>query len=430
MVSLFSRLSMLFILLLSCTVYGQGITFEEDLTWSQIRNKAKAENKYIFIDCFATWCGPCKMMDKNIYTNSQVGSFFNDQFISVKVQMDSTAGDAAFIKSWYADANKLKTQYKVGAFPSYLFFTPAGELVHKDIGFKDTIDLAKLGRNALDPQRQYYPLLAAYSKGRKDTAVMPYLVSMSNTLGEKETAARIARDYMDNHLLKLDDNELYEKKNIAFIIDCISLGMYKSTDKGIQFLFRHEAEVNRVMGDPIYVQKYLDYCIAKEYIDPNLWQNGKAVTENPDWQKMSAIISKKYNENYAARTILGAQDRWYGWKQQWPEQMKYKVLLVEKYGTHMNNIELNIHAWSVFEHSHDTTALRAAVRWVERVLQQEPEQGETLDTYANLLYKLKQGNKKDWLRIEEKGVRLTPGRDDIAENYRKMKNDEPTWKDN
>ncbi|MBO9572315.1 MAG: hypothetical protein J7497_08925, partial [Chitinophagaceae bacterium] len=33
-----------------------GINFEVRLTWQQIKDKAKAENKFIFVDCYATWC--------------------------------------------------------------------------------------------------------------------------------------------------------------------------------------------------------------------------------------------------------------------------------------------------------------------------------------------------------------------------------------
>jgi thiol:disulfide interchange protein len=45
---------------------SKGIRFEHGLSWAQVKEKAKAENKYIFMDCYATWCGPCKAMDKNV----------------------------------------------------------------------------------------------------------------------------------------------------------------------------------------------------------------------------------------------------------------------------------------------------------------------------------------------------------------------------
>ena len=44
-----------------------GIQFEHNTTWQAVLDKAKQENKYIFVDAFTTWCGPCKMMAKNIF---------------------------------------------------------------------------------------------------------------------------------------------------------------------------------------------------------------------------------------------------------------------------------------------------------------------------------------------------------------------------
>jgi thiol:disulfide interchange protein len=59
--------------------FGQdvGIKFESHLSWNEILAKAKTENKYIFIDCYTTWCGPCKYMSKNIFTQKEVGDYFN-----------------------------------------------------------------------------------------------------------------------------------------------------------------------------------------------------------------------------------------------------------------------------------------------------------------------------------------------------------------
>ncbi|WP_449435444.1 thioredoxin family protein [Pedobacter steynii] len=73
------------------TAQAQGIKFEENLSWAQIQAKAKAENKYILMDTYATWCGPCKQMSAETFPQKEAGDFINDKFVSVKVQMDQTA---------------------------------------------------------------------------------------------------------------------------------------------------------------------------------------------------------------------------------------------------------------------------------------------------------------------------------------------------
>ncbi len=70
---------------------GQGIKFEEGLSLKQIKEKARTENKYIFIDCYTTWCKPCKAMEKDVYSDKGVGDLFNKKFISAKIQMDRTS---------------------------------------------------------------------------------------------------------------------------------------------------------------------------------------------------------------------------------------------------------------------------------------------------------------------------------------------------
>ncbi len=62
-------------LLIFLQVKSQGITFEENLSWQQAKEKAKKENKYIFVDCYATRCGPCKQMEKEVYPSDKAGNF-------------------------------------------------------------------------------------------------------------------------------------------------------------------------------------------------------------------------------------------------------------------------------------------------------------------------------------------------------------------
>ena len=45
---------------------------------------AKSENKLVFMDCYTSWCGPCKNMLNNVFTLSEAGEFMNAAFFCVK----------------------------------------------------------------------------------------------------------------------------------------------------------------------------------------------------------------------------------------------------------------------------------------------------------------------------------------------------------
>ena len=91
------------ILVSGANAQDKGIHFEHGSTWKAILETAKKEKKYVFVDCFTTWCGPCKYMSATIFPKEEVGTFFNQHFISAKFQLDSTSMDGEEIK----DMNKI-----------------------------------------------------------------------------------------------------------------------------------------------------------------------------------------------------------------------------------------------------------------------------------------------------------------------------------
>src|SRR5258708_111280 len=165
------RATSLLILCLAATISGiaqtaastaDGVHFEEGLSWPQVLAKAKAENKPIFVDCYATWCQPCKFMDQKVYPIPEVGDYFNERFICVKVQMDVTKQDSAQTIAWRPDAKSLTQTYKINAYPTFLFFSPEGTALHKMVGAQSAKSLIKLAEHAGNPDKQYYTPLHPY----------------------------------------------------------------------------------------------------------------------------------------------------------------------------------------------------------------------------------------------------------------------------
>lgn len=184
-------------LLLPCTALSQegGIEFTQDTTWQQVLADAKAQHKYIFVDCYTTWCGPCKRMDAEVYPDKTVGDYFNDHFISLKLQMDKTPTDAAAVKNWYYTAGMFTRNYSINAFPTFMFFDPDGKPAHKVSGSEDAKNFIQTGKEAQDAGKQYYAILNNFQPGKLDTAEEKGL-ARSFSFSDKVLARKITLDYL------------------------------------------------------------------------------------------------------------------------------------------------------------------------------------------------------------------------------------------
>jgi len=177
------------------STYGQtGIRFEKTLSWKQILDKAKTENRYIFVDCYATWCAPCKMMDMDVYSQQKVGEAYNSAFINVKVQIDKTKTDDAQTQSWYSSAALLEYTYHIEALPMFLFFDPEGRMVLQRSGAMEPVAFIQLGRDARNPDILSYNA-RKFQPGKLDTAEERGLINVYAT-SDRELAGRIAADYL------------------------------------------------------------------------------------------------------------------------------------------------------------------------------------------------------------------------------------------
>jgi thiol-disulfide isomerase/thioredoxin len=102
-------------------VFSQSeISFEKNKSFKVLKARAKKENKLIFIDTYTTWCSPCKWMDKNIFTNSEVADYYNNNFINVKFDAEDQG-----------EGTKIKKLYNIESYPTLLFIDGDGNLIHQ-----------------------------------------------------------------------------------------------------------------------------------------------------------------------------------------------------------------------------------------------------------------------------------------------------------
>lgn len=99
----------------------KGINFEE-MTLSEAMDKAKQEGKVIFVDCYTTWCGPCRKMAATTFVNAKVTEEFNNRFVNLKIDMEKGEGP------------ELMKRFEITAFPTLLFLNSNGEILEKNVG--------------------------------------------------------------------------------------------------------------------------------------------------------------------------------------------------------------------------------------------------------------------------------------------------------
>lgn len=103
----------------------KGIYFETG-SWKEALAKAKKEDKVIFLDVYADWCGPCKSLKQYTFLDEEVGKYFNQRFISISINGESKEG------------SKLIEKYGLKGYPSLLLIDNKGSLVKLGTGFQSS----------------------------------------------------------------------------------------------------------------------------------------------------------------------------------------------------------------------------------------------------------------------------------------------------
>jgi thiol:disulfide interchange protein len=110
---------------------------EGQVNWKSIDEAQKlssADGKSIFIDFTADWCGWCKVMDKNTFSDPSVAVYMNDHFYSVRLDYDSKE-EFEFFGEKYT-ARQLGDKYKVPGLPTILLVSSGNAKSKKLVGYK------------------------------------------------------------------------------------------------------------------------------------------------------------------------------------------------------------------------------------------------------------------------------------------------------
>ncbi len=107
---------------IAATASGFGAPFS-DMNFEQARKEAGHSNKIVLVDFYTTWCGPCKMLDKNTWTDPQVIHLLEQKTVALRVDAEKETA--------------LSGRYKIQAYPSVLLIKPDGTEIDRLVGYRD-----------------------------------------------------------------------------------------------------------------------------------------------------------------------------------------------------------------------------------------------------------------------------------------------------
>lgn len=185
-------------LFISTSAMAQNRSVEfEHAKWKKVLRKAKKENKLIFVDCYTSWCGPCKMMAKDVFTQDHVADYFNANFVNYKIDMEKGEGPI------------LKPGWKINAYPTFLVINSDGEVIHRVVGAYGADEFINYIKDAQTKDKNFAALDKAYDEGKRGGEFMfSYLRALRLANLDKEEARKA-----NKYIASLEKEDLLKKEN-------------------------------------------------------------------------------------------------------------------------------------------------------------------------------------------------------------------------
>ncbi len=360
--------SLLLCFSIALTFAQNGIKFTEG-NFKTLLAKAKKENKLLFVDAFTTWCGPCKLMAKNVFTTKEVGDFYNAKFINAKIDMEKGEGI------------EIAKKYNIKAFPTYIWVNGDGELIHTGVGYYEPNAFVKVGEEANDPTKQVVVLKKKFDAGSKDLSILKsYYKAMAYR--DMELAPKIASRYFANK----PQGTAYDEQDAAMILSSV-----KTVDDEFYKVYTRDkamiaAAMPMVKFDAFEKGVKLNTVRAKAYN-----KDTKTLDEKVFMEEAQKLMTKEEAQTqmnvFKMRMALSAKD-----------YAAYEKIALEVYknAENFDANELNSVAWNFFEKVENKNSLLKALDWA-KISVKKGEDFYNADTLANLYNKLgDKSNAKIW----------------------------------
>ncbi len=351
---------------------GEEIKFFEG-SFNEAIAKATEQHKLLFLDCFTTWCGPCKWMAAHMFTNDTVAAYFNKTFICYKLDMEKGEGP------------EIARLYGVKNYPTYLWINANRNQVHRSVGTATTEAFMRIAQNAASTDHNLRFLGAQYQFGNKrPDLLLSYAYQLRDAYDTKyQTVA-------DEYFHSLPAADLNKEENWKMILaftpnmNSYIYGLMNKTPN--TFTERYGTDsVARVLD--MLALESMHYATQQK--DSLLFDKAIAklkVSKNKQMQKEGAHGELAYYKRNADMDKYTMKAPPYVKQYFWDDAKA-----------------LNEICWAYFQKVDDKKKLGDAEKWIAQSVKLDDSYYNT-DTYANILFK--EGKNKQALEMTQHSIEL------------------------
>ncbi len=352
------KLLYLFLILFSLLINAQGINFEKD-TFKNILAKAKKENKLVFLDAYTSWCGPCKMLERNVFSQKEVGDYYNANFLNAHFDMEKGEGI------------NLAQKYSVYSYPSLLFINGDGVVVYRTAGYLDPKDFISLGKTAINPENKLENKVLKFNAGEKDPEFLIDLIK-STYNNDFSFAKKVSERYFQN------------KKSGEITKDDAGMLLYftKSTeDFNYGYLQQNKTDILRFLSEKV-LNDFEKQIKLTTVIQKSIDEENHRIDNDFLNTELIKILGEKEGKQLASKIRLDYYFRTQNYEE-------YQKAAAEYYQdpTPFDANELNDIAWNFYLYVNDNNALQNAVKWCLESVKKQEDSFNT-DTLARIYFKM------------------------------------------
>lgn len=222
------------LLVIACSMAGMAQTNFRHISHDEAFAQAKAEGKLVFIDFYTQWCGPCKMMARDVFPQKEVGDYFNSKFVCIKLDAENKDEGAPY-----------RERYNISAYPTFVVVDPTTNevLFNRAGGNSNGQEFCAMIERGSNPELTPARVKAKYEAGERSALIVQSYAAQLFDEGRSTrkgapliaAAAKAVNDYWQS----LTDAQRVASENVfAYVYQY----MNGTKDEKCQFAVKHIKE--------------------------------------------------------------------------------------------------------------------------------------------------------------------------------------------